>query len=442
MSISTPRAGDIATLTVGLGAGAVTGTSWVLSESVLGTPGGPATAAGTITAMLGTYLSLVLILVVARVPWLEHDIGQDRLIAFHRRLAPWVVGLITAHVVLTTLGYAQSLGTGWWSQFASLVLDYPWMVPATLAFTMMGVLSAASIRRARSTMRYEAWWVGHLYLYLAVALGFGHQLALGSIFAGHEWLRVAWTGLYLAVALTVLLTRVVLPLLRHHRHRITVAAVVPDSAGVVNIYFTGRRLDRLPAAGGQFFEWRFGTREWWWQAHPYSLSAAPDVRSLRITVKDLGDQSGALATKLRPGTRVWAEGPYGTFTADRVRPGVPVVAVAAGVGIAPVLSLLQSLPPDHEVTLIYRIVDFTPGTIPLRSEVEQEASRRGWSLRYLTGDIRNCTIDAQTLTALAPQLPVAQVFACGPQAFLDRVRSAASAAGLPHGHFHHELFVF
>lgn len=435
-------AGSIAAGLAGVGAGAVVGMTWVISAPTWSSPGGPLTTLGALTAMLGTYLSLVLIVVVARVPWLEHDIGQDRLIAFHRRLAPWVVGLISTHVVLTTWGYSQTLGTGWWDQFVELVTGYPWMVPATCAFVLMLVLSAASIRRARSKVRYETWWVGHLYLYLATALAFGHQLATGSLFVGNEWARLGWTMLYIAVAALVLGSRVAVPILRSSRHRLRVASVEPDSDGVVSIHFTGRRLDALPVVGGQFFEWRFATRDWWWQAHPYSLSAAPDGRSLRITVKNLGDQSGALAT-LRPGTPVLVEGPFGAFTAERARPGAPIVALAAGVGIAPVLSLLQSLPPERrDVTIVYRVIDLASGAVALRKDVEELVDRRGWTLRYLTGEIENCTIDASRLTQLAPGLAQADVFACGPQGFLDKVRHAARGAGLPDDRFHHELFVF
>ena len=51
----------------------------------------------------------------------------------------------------------------------------------------------------------------------------------------------------------------------------------------------------------------------WWASHPFSLSAAPDGRSLRITAKALGDFSARMAD-IRPGTRVVAEGPFGVFT--------------------------------------------------------------------------------------------------------------------------------
>ena len=60
------------------------------------------------------------------------------------------------------------------------------------------------------------------------------------------------------------------------------------------------------------------TRGRWWTAHPFSLSAAPDGRSLRITVKALGDHTARMG-EIPIGTRVVAEGPFGVFT-DGVAP--------------------------------------------------------------------------------------------------------------------------
>ena len=98
--------------------------------------------------------------------------------------------------------------------------------------------------------------------------------------------------------------------------------------------------------------WRFLTRELWWQAHPYSLSALPQPPYLRFTVKGLGDSSRALA-QLRPGTRVAFEGPYGAFT-DHARLSDGVLLVAAGVGITPLRALLEDLPAHADVVVIVR----------------------------------------------------------------------------------------
>ena len=173
----------------------------------------------------------------------------------------------------------------------------------------------------------------------------------------------------------VVAARIGLPLWRSLRHQVRVVAVRPEGPGVVSIVLRGRRLDRLPVAGGQFFQWRFLRRGLWWQAHPYSLSAAPDGDLLRITVKDLGDHSAGAGAPARPG-RAWrsrARTARSRPTRADARPGA---AVGAGVGIAPILALLQELPPETDVAVLLRAS--TPAELVLRDEVAAEvaAARR------------------------------------------------------------------
>ena len=98
------------------------------------------------------------------------------------------------------------------------------------------------------------------------------------------------------------------------KHKLYVEDVVVEQDNVVSVYISGKRLNELKVSGGQFFLWRFLVKEWWWQAHPYSLSSTVQNNHLRITVKNLGDQSAELKNKLRIGTKVIVEGPYGIFT--------------------------------------------------------------------------------------------------------------------------------
>lgn len=104
---------------------------------------------------------------------------------------------------------------------------------------------------------------------------------------------------------------------------------------------------------------------------PYSLSAAPAGNTLRITVKDLGGHSGALG-RLRLGTRVYAEGPYGALTAARRRQR-KVLLIAGGIGITPLRALFEELPGD--VTLLYRARQ--DADVAFRQELGAIAARHG-----------------------------------------------------------------
>ena len=404
----------------------------------LSAPGGVLIAIGRGTAMAGTYLMLVTLLLIARIPVVERTLGQDRLVRLHRRLGPWVLTLISAHVVAVTLGYAQQVKSGALHELGVLVTTFPGMLLAAAGFGLLVMAGLTSYRYARRKMRYETWWAVHLYTYLAVALSFVHQLWTGAPFLGHPMARAWWIGVWALTAGVVLAYRWVLPLEISLRHRLTVAAVEEEAPGVVSVVMKGRRLDRLPVAGGQFVHWRFLRRGVWWQAHPYSLSALPTQDHLRITVKDLGDHSAWLA-RVTPGTRVFIEGPYGAFT-HHARHTDRVLLVAAGVGVTPVRAMLDDLPEHVDVVTILR--GSSAADIVLRDEIAHLVGERGGTLHEVVGSRSQAALDAEALSRLVPDIERRDVYVCGPGGFMSSLIAAARSLGVPRRRIHHEDFAF
>jgi ferredoxin-NADP reductase len=269
-------------------------------------------------------------------------------------------------------------------------------------------------------------------------VSFSHQVDTGASFIGHPLARTWWTALWLGALALVLVSRVGLPIWRSLRHDLSVVGVTPEGPDAFSVLLRGRRLDRLPVAGGQFLQWRFLRPGLWWQAHPYSLSAAPTGRHLRITVKILGDHSAALA-RLRAGTRVAIEGPYGVFTADACH-GDRVLLVGAGVGITPVRALLEELPRATDVVVILR--GSRHEDLVLRHEVADHVARRGGRVLELVGPRERVRLDAGALTAMVPDIAGRDVYLCGPEPFQDAFVSAARRAGVPETHLHRESFAF
>ena len=244
--------------------------------------------------------------------------------------------------------------------------------------------------------------------------------------------------MYLTVLVLVLWYRVAVPLLSFRRHRLEVLGVKAEAPGVISIYIGGTRLDELDAEPGQFFRWRFLTRSLWWSSHPFSLSAAPGSDVLRITVKNLGDHSQALA-RLQPGTRVFAEGPYGAFIpADSDR---GVVLLAGGVGITPLRAIFATLP--GHVTLIYRAS--SERDIVFRDELDAIAAARGATVHYLVGsraEIGGDPLSPRVLRSLVPGLDQQDAYVCGPAGMTSAAVRALRAAGVPGQRIHFESFEF
>jgi predicted ferric reductase len=268
----------------------------------LGSPADGLTSAGRLTGLVAADLLLVQVVLMARVPVLEHAFGQDRLAVVHRLIGLTSFNLMLGHIVLITWGYAAGSLTATPSTLWDLIWNYPGMLLATAGTLCLFLVVGTSIRAARRRIRYESWHLLHLYAYLGVGLALPHQLWTGKEFLSSPAATAYWWTLWGVAAGAILLWRVALPLWRSSRHGLRVTSVVRESPDVVSVYLGGKRLDQLRAEPGQFFTWRFLAGKGWTRANPYSLSAAPDGRSLRITVKDLGDGSAAVAS-LRPGPR-------------------------------------------------------------------------------------------------------------------------------------------
>jgi ferredoxin-NADP reductase len=354
------------------------------------------------------------------------------------------------HVVAITLGYAATSPAGLWGTIVDFVLNYPGMLLAVAGTVALCAVVLTSMRAARRRLRYESWHLVHLYAYLGVGLALPHQLWTGQEFLTSPVATVYWWGLYAAALASVLVWRVGLPVYRSLRHALVVTDVRSENDGVTTVTVGGRHLHRLPVQAGQFLHWRFLGGPGASRAHPYSLSAAPDGHSLRITVAHLGDGSSALS-RLRPGTRVMVEGPYGRLHAG-VRTRAKVLLMASGIGITPMRALLEDLEQQPgDVVLIYRAR--SDDDVILRVELVALAQAKGARLfiatgsrvparqRWLPADAAHLS-DVVGLRHLVPDVDQRDVYLCGSPGWMSAAERAALDAGVPREHVHLERFAY
>lgn len=397
------------------------------------------TNTGRITGLLAGYAAPVLLVLMARVPLLERGVGADRLARWHAMGGRYLVCLLTAHILTIIWGYSLTAHKGLVNEAVNVSWDYPEMIKGSAAALLMIGTGVVSARAARRRVSYEAWYYLHLTTYLAIALSFSHQIVNGADLS-QQPAQTIWSAYY-AIAFGILIWfRLVVPYLNDRKHQLRVAEVRSEGPGVVSVILSGERLDEMGAEAGHFFRLQFQAPGLRWAANPYSLSAAPRKHHLRFTIKEFGGHSSAVAD-LKPGTRVRAEGPYGSFTAQRVR-SRKVLLIAGGVGITPVRALFETLPTGRgDLTLLYRAS--RAEDILFRRELESIADSRGARLKYLVG-ARNEVGDpftARTLSKLVPKLSQHDVFLCGPEAMTRSAVTALREAGVKRSRIHHESFV-
>jgi predicted ferric reductase len=389
-------------------------------------------------ALHAATLMMLQLLLIARLPWLDRRLGMDRLTRWHRWVGFTLFWTVATHATLIVLGYARLDAAPVLKTFLGLAGVVASLL-GMLAATVIVVVAASSARFLRRRLSYEAWHGLHMAIYLAILLALVHQALEGTTFRSSWTATAYWWTAWAFVIGALLFGRVIVPLRRNARHQFRVAAVVPESPRVTSVYITGRDLDRLPARAGQFFIWRFPDHNGWWQANPFSLSAAPDGRWLRLTAKAVGTTSAGLRG-LSVGSRVFAEGPYGAFTVMHQTTGARLL-IAGGVGVTPIRALLgESTCPT---VVLYRVASI--GDAVLLRELQDLCRLRGARLHVLTGRTGEgnpplAPFDPPQLAALVPDVARRDVFVCGPAAMTDAVLRSLRVLKVPRAQVHAERF--
>lgn len=396
---------------------------------------------GQLTGLYAALAVLLGLVLISRAPWLERRYGMDQMMRAHRLVGFTAFWLMMGHVIATTVGLAMDSGISLWAQIVDYVWNYPYVVDAMIGFGLLMAIVVVSVRSVRSALSYETWWFIHLFAYIGAALTFAHQTALGADFVLDSWAFAYWTLLYVSVAVLIVGYRWIALLVRHFRHRLQISEVIPESPGVVTLVLGGHRLHRLRAQAGQFFLLRVLDRRRWWKAHPFSLSAPPDGRSLRFTVKALGDDTARLQT-VATGTRVAVEGPYGGFL-DALPTERKPLFIAGGIGITPFRGLIDDLDNPDDVVLLYR--NRTPDDAVFRDQLDALSAEKGFALhmsysRFGGGD-PNPFAPAE-LVRLVPDLRQRDVFIIGSSRLIAAARNGLRLAGVPATQIHLESFAY
>lgn len=401
-----------------------------------------ALALGRLAGLLAALAVLFQLLLIGRVKWIETAFGHDRLTRAHRLNAGPILPLLAAHIALVTFAYARLMDVPAATQFRDFLRnweDVPAAVAATVLLLAVIMLSLGPARRRR---RYETWHGIHLLAYAAVLLAVGHQFESGGDFSERHAFFGFWLALHAGVGLTVAWYRVARPLMLFARHRFTVDQVVPETDRVVSVYLSGRRLERLRAVPGQFMILLFWARGFPRQPHPFSLSAPPDGRRLRFTIKAVGDFT-ARVPELQPGTPVLVDGPHGVFTSRRATTS-KVLLIAGGIGITPLRAMAGDLLAlGGDVVLLYanarrRDILFADELAALE---QGGRFRTHLVLSAEPGPDGQATrLDGALIHRWVPDAALRDVFLCGPPGMMKDLRRALVGLGVPHHRIHDERF--
>ncbi len=284
---------------------------------------------------------------------------------------------------------------------------------------------------------YHRWFKTHQFMGLFYTLVTVHILLF--LYEGKGFSFASLPGLFLATSLTFGLGAFFYKLLvfpRRQRHHFVVEAVNKlERATEVVLAPVNNLFSFQP---GQFAFLTIdapGFKE----AHPFTISSAPDEGQLRFTMKVLGDYTRRVRDELEAGHSVEVEGPYGCF--DFEKGPDKQVWIAGGVGITPFLSALRHLQPGHGKTIhVYYCVREQKEALFL-GELHDIAKRVGGvTLGCLQSNAGEFITVDRLSEELSGSLSDWHYYLCGPKPMIDAMKKGLRAEGVSAGQLHNEEF--
>ncbi|MEF2553166.1 ferredoxin reductase family protein [Aurantimonas sp. A2-1-M11] len=367
----------------------------------------------------------------------SRHLGIDKIMAFHKIAAWWVLVAVVLHplfYVLPTWIEAPALGR----ERLEFYLISPHYRSGVVSWVAFVLLMGTSLLRERLPWRYEVWRATHLPLgVVAVAGGLHHALAAGR-FSGAAPLPPLWLATGTAVAAVVFVLYGWRWLQLHLRPwRLAAVSRVADRMCQLQVE-PAPGTPPMAYRAGQFVWMTVGRRRFPLFDHPFSLSDSPRDPGMKLIIKEAGDFTSKVGT-LAPGTPIGLDGPYGEFVLEATDADA-VVLIAGGVGIAPIMGLLRDMVARGErrpIRLAYAAG--APANFAFLDEISaarehldlhvlllSETSTTGWR-----GEIG--MLDAPRLRTLLDGLDPARSVAmmCGPGGMVSAVSDALLGLGFP-----------
>lgn len=193
---------------------------------------------------------------------------------------------------------------------------------------------------------------------------------------------------------------------------------------------------------GQHVDIRLTAEDGYQAQRSYSIASAPQVGRLELTIEDIadGEVSPYLSEELRPGDQFELRGPIGGYFTWTEADGGPLLLIAGGSGVVPLMSMLRyrsSMARGVPATLLHSSRSWEE--IIYRDELERLSQQS--DVRVVHTLTRSHPADWGGYTRRIDALMIAEVagmpetgnlaYVCGPTRLVESVASELVALGYP-----------
>jgi predicted ferric reductase len=238
--------------------------------------------------------------------------------------------------------------------------------------------------------------------------------------------------------------------LRTRKTPYAVSRVEPAGLDSTCVELTPTRTAPMAYVPGQFVFVSFQSARVTAEPHAFTLSSAPSRPDrLQFTIRACGDWTRSL-NDLAVGDRAYIQGPFGRFGHLFADSNRPLIMIAGGIGITPMLSMLRFMADSNDTRPIVLIWSnrSRAHTVFDNEMTALEAQLTGFRripifTRNTQGRNHAGRLNRQSLKAMVEDCSRRSVvFVCGPPPMMKRVRSDLRALGFPSRSIFHEAFGF
>jgi ferredoxin-NADP reductase len=233
-------------------------------------------------------------------------------------------------------------------------------------------------------------------------------------------------------------------------HEAVIERIEPQTPRVKSIFL---RTSIEPHEAGQHIDVRLTAPDGYSAQRSYSIASAPGSKSVELAVERLenGEVSPFLDDVAQPGDPIEIRGPIGGHFIWRGEDGGPLLLIAGGSGVAPLMAMLRhraAVAPDTHALLVYSTRTWQE--LIFRDEL-LAAEQRDPRFRLVVTTTRDARhrpsdyerrLDGPTLMEIVgrwAQSP-SHVYVCGATSFVETVADALVAEGIPAGDIRTERY--
>ena len=366
--------------------------------------------------------------------------GLDNGMKLHRKAGEYIALFFFLHpflIIAPRIIHAPQKTLGdLWSTFIAGEAS-----TGVFAWAVMTVWVLMAMFKSKLKMSYEAWRISHgLGLVAVIILGTHHAISVGRHGRYNELFDIMWIVLCALAVGVVAYTYFIRPVIQKKRpFKLVSATRLSTSDWALTIEKDADFPFEFDA--GQFLWINTSGNAFDRSEHPYSIASSPtSLPQVSFVVRELGDFSSNL-DKLKPGQRVYVDGPHGVFTLNG-RQASGIALIAGGAGIGPNLGILRQLVDLKEsrpVRMIYGNRRYDQ--MCLQEEIKAYEKTLPDFKQHLVLEATEKDVEAEHIGFIDKDFLASQFdqdqrnnwvfYVCGPPIMVDAVTEHLRALGVP-----------